>query len=197
MQYHKFKIGNTFIEFHNNWLGEETVVVNGQVVSKKSSIWGTSHRFSVIESGERAKYVVTSKFDGLQVLLDLRRNGLVLEENVVLRYGTATWKPRNKEKENGIRKLKAYELEEALAEFTKALDLDADDPEVYFHMACAYSVLERSLEAFECLRLAVKNGLQHTEAILTHDMLAFVRINEAFEGFLHSNFSEYDREQIR
>ncbi len=31
----KINIGETVFEFHNNWLGEETVIVDGQIVSKK------------------------------------------------------------------------------------------------------------------------------------------------------------------
>ena len=36
--------------------------------------------------------------------------------------------------------------------------------------------------------------LKNTEAILNHDMLAFLRMNAAFEGFFGSNFSRYDEE---
>ena len=54
MQYVQVYSGRTKIEVHNSWLGEESVFANGQLVSKKSSVWGTSHHFSVMENGEEA-----------------------------------------------------------------------------------------------------------------------------------------------
>lgn len=197
MQYLKFTVGKTLIEFHNNWIGgEEILIVNGQTVSQKSSIFGTNHKFTILEDGVSARYVLTSKWNGLQVLVDLRRNGKVLYEDVPMKFGIGSRKPKNPEKSRGIQKLQSYELAEALAEFTKALDVDADDPEIYFHMACAYSVLEKPLEGFECLRLAVEKGLKNTDAILHHDMLAFLRVNEGFDKFLESNFREYNRDLV-
>lgn len=38
--------------------------------------------------------------------------------------------------------------------------------------------------------------LKNTEAILNRDMLAFLRMNVAFEGFFGSNFSRYDEELV-
>ncbi|MFZ2900649.1 MAG: tetratricopeptide repeat protein [Saprospiraceae bacterium] len=194
MQYQKLNSGKTIIEFHNNWLGEETVIVNGQIVSKKYSILGIHHPFTVMEDGKKIRYVLISKLNGIEVLLDLKRNGKTIHEDVPVRWGTSPQKPKNREKFDGIAKLNAYSLEEALELFEKALDIDPDDPEIHFHMACAYSVLEKPLEAFESLKLAVERGLSHTEAILNHDMLAFVRMNPAFEGFLDSNFTRYDED---
>jgi hypothetical protein len=40
----------------------------------------------------------------------------------------------------------------------------------------------------------VEHGLSDSEAILNHDMLAYLRMNPAFEGFLASNFTRYDKE---
>ncbi len=66
-------------------------------------------------------------------------------------------------------------------------------PEVYFHMACAYSVLERAEDGYEALRKSVKFGLNDKEQILSHDMLAYLRMRDAFEGFVASDFTEFDR----
>lgn len=192
MQYQKLVSGNTIIEFHNNWLGEETVIVNGQIVSKKSSITGTHHHFTVKEESDTARYVLTTKLDmNMQVLVDLRRNGILIHQDVVVRYGGVPKSPVNKAKKQGLIYLKQYDLEEAVAELQKAVDIDPDDPEIYFHLACAYSVMEKPQEGFECLMLTVKKGLQNTEMILDHDMLAFLRMHPAFEGFLNSNFTQY------
>lgn len=173
------------------------MIVNGQIVSRKSSIMGTNHSFTVIENGVRARYVLNSRLSGMGgVLVDLLRNGRVLLSDVPVKYAIASRGGRNENKENGIAKLKSYEVQDALVEFENALKLDPDDPEIYFHMACAYSVLEKSLEAFECLRQAVEKGLKNTDAILTHDMLAWVRMNEGFEGFLESGFTSFDRRVV-
>ena len=193
MQYHKFTVDDVVIEFHNNWLGEETVTVNGQIVSKKSSIMGTNHHFTVQHEGSLFRFVLASKLtDMMQVSLDLRRNGQLLHEDVIVRYGSKPKNPPNKAKKQGLLKLKAFEVEEALDEFKKARDVDPDDPEIWFHMACAYSLLENAEEGYSCLKMAVDKKLQDTEMILKHEMLAFLRIHKAFDGFLESNFTSYE-----
>ena len=106
MQYHKFLVNDTVIEFYNNWLGEETVTVNGQVVSKESSILGRNHHFTILEDGKHARYVLTSKVtDMMQVALDLRKNGVILHEDVIVKYGSKSRKPQNKSKKLGLEKL--------------------------------------------------------------------------------------------
>lgn len=193
MQYQKITSGNIVIEFHNNWLGEETVIVNGQVVSKKSSVWGTNHYFTISENGADVRYILTTKVvDGLQVALDLSRNGELIQENVPVKFGSMPKKPANKAKKRGLAELKEYGLETALIEFEKALEQDPNDPEIYFHMACAHSVKENTGDGFWCLKKAVDNGLADKEMILNHDMLAFIRMHPAFEDFLNSGFTEYD-----
>jgi len=197
MQYQKLSSGETIIEFHNNWLGEETVIINGQVVSKKSSIMGAHHPFTLVENGQEVKYVLTSKVDSaLQVFLDLRRNQELIQENVPVQFGTGPKQPKNTFKQQGIQYLKEYKLEKAVTTLQQALDISPDDPEIYFHLACAYSVLEKTREGFESLKKAGNLKLQNTESILNHDMLAFLRLHPAFEGFLQSNFSRFDHNLI-
>ena len=157
MQYQKIKEGDTVIEFHNNWLGEETVIINGQIVSKKSSIMGTHHHFKVMENGESVNYVLTTKVnDYLQVFLDLRRNGVMVQENIPVSYGAKPKRPKNTSKKKGIVKLKEYDLDDAVITLKKANEVDPDDPEIYFYLACAYSLQEMTLEGFESLKLAVE-----------------------------------------
>ncbi len=193
MQYQKIISGETVIEFHNNWLGQETVIINGQIVSKKSSILGTHHHFKVIEHGDSATYVLTTKVDSsLQVFLDLRRNGEMVQEDIPVRFGTKPKRPENTAKKNGIVKLKEYDLQDAIIDLKKAIDIDPDDPEIYFYLACANSLLERPFDGFESIKIAVEKKLQDTEMILNHDMLAFLRMHPAFEDFLNSNFTKYD-----
>ena len=198
MYYKKLTSGPTIIEFHNNWLGEETVIVNGQIMSKKFSVFGKSHYFKVMEDGHQIRYILTTKIDAaMQVLIDLSRNGELILENVVISLGSKAKKPKVKEKTKGLALLREYELEEAITEFKKALEWSPKDPEIYFHMACAYSLLEKTQEGFECLKKAAANNLQDQEMIFNHDMLAYVRMHDAFEDFANSGFVKYDEELFK
>ncbi len=197
MQYQKLVSGDTIIEIHNNWLGEETVIVNGQIVSKKYSVWGTNHYFNVMEDGHTIRYILTTRVDGnMQVVLDLSRNGKPIYEGVAINYGTKPTSPHEKLKKQGLSLLKAYDLEDALEKFQEAQKMSPKDGEIYFHMACAFSVLERTKEGFDALKNAVANNLQDQEMILNHDMLAFLRMHPAFVGFFDSGFKEYDESLI-
>lgn len=193
MYYKKLESGDTIIEFHNNWLGEETIIVNGQVVSKKSSIWGAHHHFTVIEDGHHTRYVLTTKLNGnMQVFVDLKRNGELIQQDVPVHYGGSPRKPKNVAKKKGMQELYDYDLENAIKELNKALDVDGKDPEIHFYLACAYSVQENLPMAYEHIKKAVEKRLQDTEMILNHDMLAYLRLHKGFEAFLNSNFSAYD-----
>ncbi len=193
MQYQKLTSGETIIEFHNNWLGEETVIVNGQIVSKKYSVWGTNHFFTVMEDGRQTRYILTTRVDAnMQVVVDLSKNGQLIRESVALPFGSRPVSPHLKLKKEGLNFLKVYDLDDALEKFREALEINPKDAEIYFHMACAYSVLERTKEGFEALKQAVEHSLQNQEEILNHDMLAFLRMHPAFENFLNSGFKEYD-----
>lgn len=195
MQYKKLIHEETIIEFHNNWLGEETVIVNGLVVSKKSSILGTNHSFTVMEDGHHARYILTTRInEGMQVVIDLSRNGELLYNDVLIPYGG---KPRNKYKKQGVAKLSKYELDDALSLLQKALKEDPKDAEIFFHMACAYSVREEAKKGFEALKDAKRYGLPNDEMILTHDMLAFLRLQQAFESFVESGFVAYDEKLLK
>ena len=194
MYYHKFYVDKSvIIEFHNNWLGVEFVFVNGQEVSKITSVWGAHHHFNIIEDGHVNRYVLTTKVNAfLQVLLDLSRNGVYIEQNVIVKTGSIPKGPVNKEKKKGLAYLQEYDLENAVIAFQKAKDANPSDPQIYFHLACAFSIQENVKEGFEALRMAVKHNLKDMEMILTHDMLAYLRMHIAFQDFADSNFSKYD-----
>ena len=91
MQYIKYRSGNTIIEFVNSISGKETVKVNGQIVSTKSSIFGTQHHFKVVENGEPARYMLRTKIGGpTLVLIDLKRNGDYILQNEPVYPGSMT-----------------------------------------------------------------------------------------------------------
>lgn len=192
MQYKKIVDENHLIEFHNSWTGSETVYLNGQLVSSKSSILGTSHYFETMEGGTTIRYILTSKIShDLRVKLDLTRNGVLVQENITLDWGSIPARPEIGYKRNGILKLKQYDLKEALAEFRRAEKINPKDPEVYFHMACVHSLMENARDGFEALKKSVENSLLNQEDILTHDMLAFLRIQPEFKAFRESGFTAY------
>jgi len=192
MYYAKLTHGKTVIEFHNNWLGEETIIVKGKVVSKLSSVFGASHYFTLKEDGEDANYILTTKMsDNFGFAIDLSRNGVIVHRDVPLGYSWGRKKQKeDKRRKLALQKLNEYDLQAALSDFEKLLDEFPDDPEIYFHMACAHSVMENADAGFACLQMAVKNDLPDTEAILSHDMLAYLRLQEGFEDFLNSGFEE-------
>ena len=70
----------------------------------------------------------------MQVMLDLRKNGVIIAEDVVVNFGTKPRAPINTAKKEGIQKLQQYDLEEAIFSLKEALDFDAKDPEIYFHL---------------------------------------------------------------
>ena len=95
---------------------------------------------------------------------------------------------QNPFKKSGVRKYKEYDIEEAIDDFKKGLKIEPTDIALHFNLACAYSLLENKEEAFKHLDNAVKNGLKDFEKILTHDDLAFVRIQPEFEDFKKNQF---------
>jgi tetratricopeptide (TPR) repeat protein len=183
MQYLELKVGTTTICFHNSWTGVETVEVNGQILSKKSSVLGTQHHFTLRENGEDMHYTLITKIasDAINVKVDLLKNGNPLYNDIILPYGSKPKSPALVAKQEGLKSLKMYDIDMAIKEFKKALKATPNDPELYFNLACAYSNKENVPDTIKYLKLAIENGFQDTENILTHDMLAFLRIQPEFK----------------
>ena len=199
------KIGNNVIEIHNNWIGVQTVLVNGEIVSKKFSISGNSHFFTIRKDGYDRKCILTTKLSSKQrliknnqVLIDLRCDGKIIKENFLINFGTNKKGKINQKKETnehkitGIKLLREYEIENAINALEWGLELDRNDPEIYFYLACCYSIQEKKKDGFECIKKAVENNLNDTEIILNHEMLAYLRVQDGFEAFKNSNFTKYD-----
>ncbi len=86
-------------------------------------------------------------------------------------------------KKSGLKKYREYDIEEAIIDFQKALKIDPKDASLYFNLACAYSLMEDKDEAYKHLELAVMHGLTDDQRIMSHDDLAYVRIQPDFEQF--------------
>lgn len=93
-------------------------------------------------------------------------------------------RPReNPFKKTGISKYKEYDIQGAIEDFNKGLELDPADMALHFNLAAAYSLTEQPEKGFYHLQKAVENGFKDFEKIKTHDDLAFLRIQEEFEDF--------------
>ncbi len=100
------------------------------------------------------------------------------------RQGTSNSRQRaNPFKKSGIRKYKEYDLEEAIVDFNKGLEIEPNDVALHFNIACAYSLTEQKDLAYTHLGRAVELGFKDFEKIQTHDDLAFLRIQSDFEEF--------------
>lgn len=94
----------------------------------------------------------------------------------------------NPYKQSGIKKYKDFDLEEAIKDFEKGLEIDPKDIALHFNIACAYSLTEQVDKAYEHLDKAVELGFEDFDKIKSHDDLAFVRIQPRFEEFEANGF---------
>ncbi len=95
---------------------------------------------------------------------------------------------QNPYKINGIKKYKEFDLDGAIEDFKKGLDIHPKDISLHFNIACAYSLTEQVDKAYDHLDKAVSLGFNDFEKIKTHDDLAYVRIQDRFEEFKNKGF---------
>ncbi len=98
---------------------------------------------------------------------------------------------KNPFKKSGIKKYKEFALEDAAIDLKKALEVDDQDADIYFNLACVNSLLENKNESFDCLQKAIQLGFKDLELIKSHDDLAYLRIQPEFENFEKNGFSNY------
>ncbi len=91
-------------------------------------------------------------------------------------------------KQSGIEKYKDFEYQAAIEDFEKALEINPKDIAVHFNLACAYSLTEKSDQAFAHLDKAVEFGFNDFKRIKEHDALAYLRIQPTFEDFEKNGF---------
>lgn len=91
-------------------------------------------------------------------------------------------------KNSGIKKYKDYDLEGAIEDFSRGLDINPNDVALHFNIACAYSLTEEKQKAYYHLSKAVGLGFKDFELINSKDDLAFVRIQPEFEEFKNSGY---------
>lgn len=120
---------------------------------------------------------------------------LLEEENIELKKERSGYlKPHNnikvaeQLKQAGIKKFKDYDTKGAIEDFTKALEFAPLDKALHFNIACAYSLEEKSYEAFYHLNQAIENGFRDIDKILTQEALAYIRVLPEFEYFRKNQF---------
>jgi len=102
------------------------------------------------------------------------------------RAPVARKKQNNPFKKSGVDKFKDFDYEGAIEDFTRALQIDQNDPAVHFNLACAYSLMEKKDQAFESLSNAAQLGFKDVEKIKTHDALAYLRVQDDFDRFMEN-----------
>lgn len=94
----------------------------------------------------------------------------------------------NPYKVNGIKKYKEFDLDGAIDDFKKGLEISPRDISLHFNIACAYSLTEQVDLAYNHLDKAVSLGFNDFEKVKTHDDLAYVRIQERWDDFKNNGF---------
>jgi hypothetical protein len=66
----------TTLTLDNSILGKETIKINNQIMSEKSSLWGSTHMFDYTDLGEKMHFEVIIRFNLLNgILIDVSKNG--------------------------------------------------------------------------------------------------------------------------
>jgi len=94
----------------------------------------------------------------------------------------------SKFKKSGVNKYKEYDYKGAIEDFNKALEINPNDANAHFNIACAYSLVENGSKAFVHLDQAVAHGFKNFETIESHDGLAYLRVQKPFEKFRANNY---------
>lgn len=94
----------------------------------------------------------------------------------------------NPYKASGIKKYKDFDLDDAIFDFKKGLEISPNDVALHFNIACAYSLTEKKALAYHHISKAVTNGLKDADKIMSHDDLAYIRIQPEFDAFRQGGF---------
>lgn len=185
MWYQKFEIENNVIVYSMSILGPQIIELNGKIIARKNqNKFPNTFLLDVISNNKVCNQIrLVSKMDDNsgEILLDIFKNNNPIESNVNLKGG----KFRNKYKIEGISKLKDFELNEALELLQKGLTIVPFDSDIYFNLACIYSLQENIKNGIQSLELAIKYGFTDLNAIKTNDKLAYLRIQDEYEKLLN------------
>ncbi len=91
-------------------------------------------------------------------------------------------------KKSGIKKYKDFDLDGAIEDFSKGLEINSQDVALHFNIANAYSLTEQKEKAYHHIDQAIKLGFKDFELISTKDDLAYVRIQPEWDAFKENGF---------
>lgn len=103
------------------------------------------------------------------------------------RTTTQYQKRSNPHKRKGSKLLSSYDIKEAKEEYLKAKEISPRDAEIYWKLACIYSLEEETRKSFEHLDAAIELGYDK-RALHSEDLLAFIRVQPAFDRFLKNGY---------
>lgn len=83
----------------------------------------------------------------------------------------------------GIDFYKKENYAEAIFAFKQALEEDPNSAAAHFNLACCYSIMQNSDEAYYHLAKSVELGFDDHDRILAHEALAFLRSHPGFDAF--------------
>jgi pilus assembly protein TadC len=88
MKFTTINLGDNKIEVFNSFIGRETIVLNGKVVSEKNSITGATHHFKMIENDQdvACKFIFGYGLNGVVMSL-YKDNKPVIESEKSMFFG--------------------------------------------------------------------------------------------------------------
>lgn len=88
MKFTTINLGDNKIEVFNSFIGRETIVLNGKVVSEKNSITGATHHFKMIENDQEVacKFIFGYGLNGVVMNL-YKDNKPVIESEKSMFFG--------------------------------------------------------------------------------------------------------------
>lgn len=95
----------------------------------------------------------------------------------------------NPYKKTALKRYEEFDTEQAVKDLHKALEIEPNNKDLYFKLACAYSQLEKVDNSIRNLDLAIKNGYKNFEEIKKIEDLAYLRISPQYVSFVANNFS--------
>ncbi|WP_413998212.1 hypothetical protein ACMDB5_10520 [Flavobacterium sp. W1B] len=81
MKFSTIHLGDNKIEVFNSYLGKETIKLNGEIVSEKSSITGAKHTFTIIENDRKVDCKLILGYGANGVVMDLYKDNIAIIES--------------------------------------------------------------------------------------------------------------------
>lgn len=78
MKFSTIQLGTNKIEIFNSYLGKETITVNGEIVSEKSSIRGGNHTFTLVENDRKVDCKITLGYGANGVVMDFYKDNIAI-----------------------------------------------------------------------------------------------------------------------